>query len=99
MQIEGVLVSFDDIQKRAKPIPSAPHLIEQLAKEEECMNLIDKLGPPRPCFLPETASFNLETTPGKPWGIDSSDIVDVERNMRWRWVFVRLLLGNGGSWL
>ena len=27
----------------------------------------------------------LEATPGKPWGSDFKDLLDVERNMMWRY--------------
>jgi hypothetical protein len=27
----------------------------------------------------------LEATPGKPWGIESRDLLDVEHNMKWRY--------------
>lgn len=29
----------------------------------------------------------LEATPGKPWGIGFKDLLDVEQNMKWRYVF------------
>lgn len=28
----------------------------------------------------------LEATPGKPWGIGLKDLLDVERDMKWRCV-------------
>jgi glutamate--cysteine ligase catalytic subunit len=28
----------------------------------------------------------LEATPGKPWGIGFKDLLDVEQNMKWRYV-------------
>jgi hypothetical protein len=28
----------------------------------------------------------LEATPGKPWGIGFKDLLDVEPNMKWRYV-------------
>jgi hypothetical protein len=28
----------------------------------------------------------LESTPGKPWGIEFKDLLDVEPNMKWRLV-------------
>ncbi len=37
-----------------------------------------------PTFHPEFGRFMLEATPGKPWGIEFKDLLDVERNMRWR---------------
>jgi glutamate--cysteine ligase catalytic subunit len=37
-----------------------------------------------PVFHPEFGRFMLEATPGKPWGIGFKDLLDVERNMKWR---------------
>ena len=34
----------------------------------------------------------LEATPGKPWGIGFKDLLDVEPNMRWRFVVPLLAL-------
>jgi glutamate--cysteine ligase catalytic subunit len=28
----------------------------------------------------------LEATPGKPWGIGFKDLLDVEPNMKWRYI-------------
>lgn len=39
-----------------------------------------------PVFHPEFGRFMLEATPGKPWGIGFKDLLDVEPNMRWRYV-------------
>jgi glutamate--cysteine ligase catalytic subunit len=39
---------------------------------------------PAPVFHPEFGRFMLEATPGKPWGIGFKDLLDVERNMKWR---------------
>jgi glutamate--cysteine ligase catalytic subunit len=36
----------------------------------------------------------LEATPGKPWGIGFKDLLDVEPNMKWRWVGMLKLLGT-----
>ncbi|KAK4965619.1 glutamate--cysteine ligase [Elasticomyces elasticus] len=37
-----------------------------------------------PVFHPEFGRFMLEATPGKPWGIGFKDLLDVERDMKWR---------------
>jgi glutamate--cysteine ligase catalytic subunit len=37
-----------------------------------------------PIFHPEFGRFMLETTPGKPWGIEFHELLDVERNMKIR---------------
>ena len=41
-------------------------------------------GKTAPVFHPEFGRFMLETTPGKPWGIEFKDLLDVERDMKWR---------------
>jgi len=38
-----------------------------------------------PIFHPEFGRFMLEATPGKPWGIEFKDLLDVERDMRLRY--------------
>lgn len=37
----------------------------------------------------------LEATPGKPWGIGFKDLLDVERNMKWRLVRLSTFPGSG----
>lgn len=44
------------------------------------------LANPAPVFHPEFGRFMLEATPGKPWGIGFKDLLDVEPNMKWRYV-------------
>lgn len=39
-----------------------------------------------PVFHPEFGRFMLEATPGKPWGIGFKDLLDVEPNMKLRYV-------------
>ncbi|ROT41378.1 glutamate-cysteine ligase [Sodiomyces alkalinus F11] len=39
---------------------------------------------PKPVFHPEFGRFMLEATPGKPWGIDFKELLDVEPDMRLR---------------
>ena len=39
-----------------------------------------------PIFHPEFGRFMLEATPGRPWGIGFKDLLDVETNMKLRWV-------------
>lgn len=41
---------------------------------------------PAPTFHPEFGRFMLESTPGKPWGIDPKDLLDVEPDMKLRYV-------------
>ena len=44
-----------------------------------------------PIFHPEFGRFMLEATPGKPWGIDFKDLLDVEPNMQLRYVALKSL--------
>jgi hypothetical protein len=47
----------------------------------------DTLGSqPIPVFHPEFGRFMLEATPGKPWGIDFKELLDVEPDMKLRYV-------------
>lgn len=39
---------------------------------------------PLPVFHPEFGRFMLESTPGKPWGIELRELLDVEPNMKLR---------------
>ncbi|KAK4462033.1 putative glutamate--cysteine ligase [Cladorrhinum samala] len=39
---------------------------------------------PPPVFHPEFGRFMLETTPGKPWGIEFKELLNVEPNMKLR---------------
>lgn len=43
-----------------------------------------RIGKTAPVFHPEFGRFMLEATPGKPWGIDFKDLLDVEPDMKWR---------------
>lgn len=60
-------------------------------------------GDTLPVFHPEFGRFMLEATPGKPWGIGFKDLLDVEQNMKWRYVFTHfqclgpILIQIGGS--
>lgn len=40
---------------------------------------------PIPVFHPEFGRFMLEATPGKPWGIDFKELLDVEPDMKLRY--------------
>ena len=45
----------------------------------------DRSGKTAPVFHPEFGRFMLEATPGRPWGIDLKDLLDVEPDMKWRY--------------
>ena len=89
MQTEGSLVSFNDKQRQFKPCLRAAEVVRQLTKDVESAHSNKSASPP-PSFQLEVASFNVETTPGKPWGVSSEDLLEVEANMRWRSVSVYL---------
>lgn len=38
-----------------------------------------------PVFHPEFGRFMLEATPGKPWGIEFKELLEVEPNMKLRY--------------
>lgn len=40
---------------------------------------------PLPVFHPEFGRFMLEATPGKPWGIDFKELLNVEPDMKLRY--------------
>lgn len=48
-------------------------------------------GDTLPIFHPEFGRFMLEATPGKPWGIGFKDLLDVEPNMKLRYL-LRLII-------
>ncbi|KAL9119343.1 MAG: hypothetical protein Q9187_004107 [Circinaria calcarea] len=82
-QIEGLLVSVNNKRRRVKPCLNAAEVIQHLTENVRSV-YSGKNTSPRPSFQQELASFNIETTPGKPWGISSEDLLDVEVSMRWR---------------
>jgi len=43
-------------------------------------------APALPVFHPEFGRFMLEATPGKPWGIDFKELLNVESDMKLRQV-------------
>ncbi|KAK0638767.1 glutamate-cysteine ligase-domain-containing protein [Cercophora newfieldiana] len=45
---------------------------------------IHRNGEPLPVFHPEFGRFMLEATPGKPWGIEFKELLNVEPNMKLR---------------
>jgi glutamate--cysteine ligase catalytic subunit len=76
---------------RKSAYPWRRHILESLAKDE-AMGMtggpvaLNKSADDEvlPSFHPEFGRFMLESTPGRPWGIDFRDLLKVESNMRWR---------------
>ena len=78
------MVSFDDRSKHLEPFLGARAVLEWLA-----INVQPGEGGKQSkssLFQPEIASFQLEATPGKPWGVCSADMLDVERILKMRFV-------------
>ena len=62
---------------------------EELSKKGGCVPALQQLGAQRaalPVFHPEFGRFMLEATPGKPWGIGFRELLDVEPDMKARYV-------------
>ena len=81
-------------------------ILEALANDEElstkggCVPELQDVGSqgpaPLPVFHPEFGRFMLEATPGKPWGIGFKELLDVEPNMKLRYVCT-LFSGNSSA--
>ena len=94
-EVEYLVVAFDDKSRNVKlslrqaDILAALAADEALCKKGGCvpdLQIVTHEGETCPIFHPEFGRFMLEATPGKPWGIGLKDLLDVERNMKWRWV-------------
>ncbi len=77
-------MSLDHSERSIKPNLRSADIIQRLVADPLPSVYSDVQCPPKPHFFPEGGSFNIETTPGEPWGIDNHDLLDVELNMRWR---------------
>ena len=51
--------------------------------------MLNRPGKTAPVFHPEFGRFMLEATPGRPWGIDLKDLLDVEPDMKWRYARIQ----------
>ena len=92
-QIEGQLISLNNQRRQFKPCLNVTEVIPHLTEDARSV-YSSKNTSPQPSFQREMGSFNIETTPGKPWGISSEDLLDVEVNMRWRLVQIYFACGN-----
>ena len=73
-ETEGLLVSFDHTNERVEPWLHGNELQGRLSENV----------PPSCTFAPEFARCQLESTPGRPWAMDSASLMDVEENMKLR---------------
>ena len=92
-EVEFLVVAFDDkvcsvkLSLRQGDILAALAEDEALCEQGGCvpdLQVVKSQGEAVPVFHPEFGRFMLEATPGKPWGIGFKDLLDVERNMKWR---------------
>ncbi|KPI43268.1 Glutamate--cysteine ligase [Cyphellophora attinorum] len=98
-EIEYLVVSLDDEQKKARLSLCQAEVLKSLASDEALAkaNAV-KSHPPDdpigndstlPTFHPEFGRFMLEATPGKPWGIGFNDLLKVENDMKNRRVIAK----------
>ena len=94
-EVEYLVVAFDDEDRNVKLSLRQADILAALAADEALcqkggcvpdLQTVTHEGETCPIFHPEFGRFMLEATPGKPWGIGLKDLLDVERNMKWRWV-------------
>ncbi|KAL9103028.1 MAG: hypothetical protein Q9163_001887 [Psora crenata] len=92
-EVEYLVVAFDDEHRKVKLSLRQADILAALAEDEALrkqggcvphLQAINGHADAIPVFHPEFGRFMLEATPGKPWGIGFKDLLDVERNMKWR---------------
>lgn len=101
-EIEYLVVKYEHENRKVRVSLCQTEVLASLAKDKEfeaqggCVPELqecNRVDPTRdvvlPFFHPEFGRYMLEATPGKPWGIDFRDLLDVERNMKWRRVIAR----------
>ena len=115
--MEYIVVNYLENNSKVTLSLRQADILEALATDEELKSKggcvpdlqechAEEAAVPLPVFHPEFGRFMLEATPGKPWGIGFKDLLDVEPNMRWRYVVSlvrlgvtgRLLIMTGVSW-
>lgn len=93
-EVEYLVVCFDDESRKVRLSLRQADILRALSEDEELLKKgggVPDLGTgpgaggrTAPTFHPEFGRFMLEATPGRPWGIDLKDLLDVEPNMKWR---------------
>ncbi|KAL8779269.1 MAG: hypothetical protein Q9194_001532 [Teloschistes cf. exilis] len=77
--IEYLIVSLDGAKGIAKLSLRSSDILSLAAQDSA-----SRADGNFPSFQTEFCSFNLESTPGKPWTMDPADLLDVGLNMKWR---------------
>ncbi|RMD44176.1 hypothetical protein DV735_g999, partial [Chaetothyriales sp. CBS 134920] len=91
-EIEYLVVAIDDEHKKVRLSLCQADVLDALAERRQ--DTVDAgSARPSPTFHPEFGRFMLEATPGKPWGIDFKDLLDVEPDMRLRRVVAKAHMG------
>ncbi|CAJ2502378.1 Uu.00g097720.m01.CDS01 [Anthostomella pinea] len=93
-EVEYLVVTYskDDpkvlLSLRQADILTALAADEELSTQGGCVPALQELksqsSNPLPVFHPEFGRFMLEATPGKPWGIDLKELLEVEPDMKIR---------------
>ncbi|KAH0848764.1 hypothetical protein AYO21_09875 [Fonsecaea monophora] len=92
-EVEYLVVAIDEEHQKVRLSLCQADVLKSLAGDETLLKkdvVVPDLqdGVVRsgalPTFHPEFGRFMLEATPGKPWGIDFKDLLDVEPDMRLR---------------
>ena len=82
-KIEYLIVSLDNATKNAKLALRSAEILPLVTGNGQC-----SADGEFPSFQTEFCSFNLESTPGKPWTMYPADLLDVEPNMKSRLVLL-----------
>lgn len=80
-KVEYLIVSLNDEERNAKLSLRSQEILSSAKGDGE-----SSVNGEFPMFQTEFCTFNLESTPGKPWTMDPADLLKVEANMKWRLV-------------
>lgn len=95
-EVEYVILSFDDKEKRVRLCLRAPEVLAALqTAENEALHTGHGLDELKSIWRPEYGSFMVEGTPGVPYGHLVDDLLTVEGNMLARRKEVQQLLRSG----
>ncbi|KAE8557269.1 glutamate--cysteine ligase [Talaromyces marneffei ATCC 18224] len=91
-EVEYLVVAFDDSHRKVRLSLAQADILKSLARDAALYKVGGDMSDMKakhedealPTFHPEFGRFMLEATPGRPWGINLTDLLKVESNMRWR---------------
>ena len=89
-KIEYLIISMDNARRNAKLALRSAEILPLVMGNGQC-----SADGEFPSFQTEFCSFNLESTPGKPWTMYPADLLDVEPNMRLRLVLLPWFYPHG----